>query len=1056
MRETLGNKFEVAKKRFANLEKRFNHDESLFDRYNAVMKEQIQAGIIEMCSDECFIGYVMPHREVLRDSSSSTKTRIVYDASSKSGTNASLNECLVSGENLNPKLIDVILKFREHKIAFCGDIARAFLQIEVTKSDRNYLCFLYYKNCDKTLPVTMYHFNRHCFGVTCSPFVLAATIKTHIKKYKEKHPLAYEMLNESLYVDDLFSGSSTIQDAFTLSSDAVSILKDANMNMRKFDTNSKELKNVWLNSNSDIETNEHSDNHLKVLGLVWNNSDDTLGIELHSLLSNLNENECTKRNVLHTAAKLFDPSGFISPFLIRIKCLLQELWQLGIGWDEVFTGQIKENFQNWCKEIKDLQNLKIPRYYFPDQIVIDNQDIQLHVFSDASLKSFGAVAYLRYKTSKGKFQTSFVISKSRVAPIKKLTLPRLELMGAIIASRIVKHLKGIFKDIKKVFCWSDSTIVLHWIKGSASKYKQFVANRVIEIQETTDPISWRHCSGKHNPADLLTRGLSSRDLITFIKWWHGPEWLRDAENLWPKVKEFENELVNSEVTSEYKSCVIVSSAIVQEKILDPGKFSCLRNLLRVTAWVVRFVNALKRKNAEKGPLTSDELTNAEMFWVRITQNDSYSNEITCLKNNKSLPRDSKLLCLNPFLDSNGILRVTGRLGKSTHLSTFEKHPIILPSKTKLTELLIWDSHKRVFHSGVSHTLVQVREKYWILKSRQTIKSVLSKCTICKRFNSSPGTQVIAPLPDIRVEQSAPFTIIGVDFAGPLFVKDTNAKQYILLITCAVTRSVHLELVGDMTTDTFLLAFRRFISRRGLCSVVISDNARTFKRAELEIKRIWNILNHPDVKNFYSFNGIKWQYIVERAAWWGGFYERMVRTVKTALRKTLGKSCLTVEQLLTVLIEIEGMINSRPITYVGSDTEEPTALTPAHFLLGKRITSLPSVRLHLDSNLSSRKCLIKSFNYRERLMRSFWTRWKNEYLLNLRSAHLSLVKNSSPFKVNDVILIKDDHLPRNFWKLGRIIELLPGRDGKVRACKVKTESTIIKRPVQLLYNLEIQD
>ncbi|GBM34821.1 hypothetical protein AVEN_208028-1 [Araneus ventricosus] len=411
--------------------------------------------------------------------------------------------------------------------------------------------------------------------------------------------------------------------------------------------------------------------------------------------------------------------------------------------------------------------------------------------------------------------------------------------------------------------------------------------------------------------------------------------------------EFENELVNSEVTSEYKSCVIVSSAIVQEKILDPGKFSCLRNLLRVTAWVVRFVNALKRKNAEKGPLTSDELTTAEMFWVRITQNDSYSNEITCLKNNKSLPRDSKLLCLNPFLDSNGVLRVTGRLGKSTHLSTFEKHPIILPSKTKLTELLIWDSHKSFPLWCVSYI--------------------------------SARTQVIAQFPDIRVEQSAPFTIIGVDFAGLLFVKDTNAKQYILLITCAVTRSVHLELVGDMTTDTFLLAFRRFISRRGLCSVVISDNARTFKRAELEIKRIWNILNHPDMKNFYSFTGIKWQYIVERATWWGGFYERMVRTVKTALRKTLDKSCLTVQQLLTVLIEIEGMINSRPITYVGSDTEEPTALTPAHFLLGKRITPLPSV--------------------------------------------------------NDVILIKDDHLPRNFWKLGRIIELLPGRDGKVRACKL---------------------
>ncbi|XP_055928674.1 uncharacterized protein LOC129959809 [Argiope bruennichi] len=555
---------------------------------------------------------------------------------------------------------------------------------------------------------------------------------------------------------------------------------------------------------------------------------------------------------------------------------------------------------------------------------------------------------------------------------------------------------------------------------------------------------------------MLTRGISSKDLITSESWWHGPEWLRNAENLWPKAKGFQYDSKEPEIASEFKSGVIINTAIVQEKIIDPEKFSCLLKLLRVTSWILRFVNTLKKKNVEKGPLTSEELSDAEMFWVRIVQNDCYSSEIQCLKNNKPLPRDSKLLCLNPFLDNNDVLRVTGKLGKTTHLSTYEKHPIILPPKAKLTALLIWESHKRVFHSGVSHTLVQIREKFWILKARQTIKSLLGKCTICKRFNSSPGNQVIAPLPDVRVEQSSPFTIIGVDFAGPLFVKDSINKQYILLITCAVTRSVHLELVGDLTTDTFLLAFRRFISRLGLCSVVVSDNARTFKRAELEIKLIWNVLNHADVKNFYSANGIKWNYIVERAAWWGGFYERMVRTVKTALRKTLGKSCLTVEHLLTVLTEIEGMINSRPITYVGSDTEEPIALTPAHFLLGKRVTSLPSVRLHLDSNLSSRKCLIKPFNYREKLMRSFWYRWKNEYLLNLRSAHSSFVKNISPFKVNDVVLIKDDHLPRNFWKLGKILELFPGRDGKVRACQVKTESSIIKRPVQLLYNLEIQD
>ncbi|GFQ98507.1 integrase catalytic domain-containing protein [Trichonephila clavata] len=338
-------------------------------------------------------------------------------------------------------------------------------------------------------------------------------------------------------------------------------------------------------------------------------------------------------------------------------------------------------------------------------------------------------------------------------------------MGVVIAAGLVKHLKRIFKDINRIVLWSDSMIVLYWIKSSASKFKPFVSNRISEIQENTDPVSWRHYSGKQNPADLLTRGITSRELINHEKWWHGPEWLKDSENLWDNLEVFES--IDSE-TVELKSSLIVNLTITHEKIIDPDKYSSLLKLLRVTAYIFRFVNALRRKDFEKGPLASEELFNAEIFWV-------------------------------------------------------------------LTELLIWESHNRVFHSGVSHTLVQVREKYWILKARQTIKSLLKKCIICKRFNSNPGNQVIAPLPDVRVTESPPFSVVGIDFAGPLFVKDSDAKQYILLITCAVTRSVHLELVGNMTTDTFLLAFRRFIARRGLFSLVISDNARTFKRAELELQ-----------------------------------------------------------------------------------------------------------------------------------------------------------------------------------------------------------------------------
>ncbi|GFQ65265.1 integrase catalytic domain-containing protein [Trichonephila clavata] len=257
-------------------------------------------------------------------------------------------------------------------------------------------------------------------------------------------------------------------------------------------------------------------------------------------------------------------------------------------------------------------------------------------------------------------------------------------MGAVIAARLVKYLKRIFKYINRIILWSVSTIVLYWIRGSATKFKPFVSNRILEIKENTEPVSWSHCSGKQNPTVLLTRGITSSDLINSEKLWHGPEWLKDSEYLWPNLEGFES--IGSE-TVELKSSLIVNLTITREKIIVPDKYSSLLKLLRVTAYIFRFVNALRRKDFEKGPLASEELFNAEIFWVKVTQNDFYSSEITCLKSDKPLQKDSKLLCLNPFLDDNHVLRVTGRLGKTTYLSANEKHPI-LPSKSRLTELLI--------------------------------------------------------------------------------------------------------------------------------------------------------------------------------------------------------------------------------------------------------------------------------------------------------------------------------------------------------------------------------
>ncbi|GFW85048.1 integrase catalytic domain-containing protein [Trichonephila clavipes] len=636
---------------------------------------------------------------------------------------------------------------------------------------------------------------------------------------------------------------------------------------------------------------------------------------------------------------------------------------------------------------------------------LKGNDLQLHIFCDASPRVFGAVAYFRYVTANDDIYTSFITAKSRVSPLKKLTLPRLELLGAVLASRILKYLTSKFKfPILKFFLWSDSSIALHWIKGKASNYKQFVSNRVIEIQSNSNPSDWHHCSGRENPADYVSRGANLETIINSQFWMHGPQWLRTTENNWPKSLNCDFSSIDPCESEE--QVFTFACELNTASIINLNKFSSLQKLLRVTSWVLRFVHNIRNRfNKRSNDLSTEEIDGAEKFWIQLVQIDAFAEEVNCLRARELLLKTSVILEFNPFLDSDELIRVGGRLQKSK-FSYLQKHPIILPVKHYFVNLMVLDSHEKVFHGGVSETLLEIRERFWLIKGRQTVKNILKKCLICKRFSSTSGVQVTAPLPALRVEQSAPFSVVGIDFGGPLYTKDEN-KHYIVLFTCAVTRALHLELVNNLTTETFLLALRRFISRR--------------------------------VKAFYASHKIYWQFIIERAPWWGGFYERLIRTVKLALRKTVGRATLFRDELETLLIEIEGVLNSRPLTYIFSEFNEPEPLTPSHMILGRRVNSLPPARLNFGSNLSNRKVLIKRFNYRERLLNMFWRKWSKEYICMLKSAHcVAPIGEIKEFKIDDVVLI-NEKFPRHFWKLGKVVDVFPSRDGKICSCKIKTQN-----------------
>lgn len=371
------------------------------------------------------------------------------------------------------------------------------------------------------------------------------------------------------------------------------------------------------------------------------------------------------------------------------------------------------------------------------------------------------------------------------------------------------------------------------------------------------------------------------------------------------------------------------------------------------------------------------------------------------------------------------------------------------------------------HNGVKDTLTELRSKFWLVKGRQTVKKLLHDCVTCRRYEGKAyKAPPPPPLPDFRVKTAPAFTFTGLDYAGPLYVKEakrkTEKKVWICLYTCCVTRAVHLDIVPDLTPEAFLRSFRRFTARRGLPSSIVSDNGTTFKSAS---KQITELMRSPGVKQYLAEKRVKWIFNLERAPWWGGLFERMVRSMKRCLKKTIGGAKLTYEELMTVTVEVEMILNSRPLSYVSSqEVDEP--LTPSHLLHGRRLLSLPDHRTtgdlsDPDVELSPTD-LSKRANHLSNVMNHFWHRWKNEYLIDLRDSHRHSGKssNSTPIAVGDIVVVHDEERPRGFWRLARVQDLITGADGLVRGATIRVKSknrrsSTLRRPIQLLYPLEIR-
>ena len=630
-------------------------------------------------------------------------------------------------------------------------------------------------------------------------------------------------------------------------------------------------------------------------------------------------------------------------------------------------------------------------------------------------------------------------------------------MGALIAARLCDFVVQALQPLSlSTYFWSDSQITLHWIKGD-KRTNTFVNHRVTEILRFSTP---GYCPTQDNPADLLTRGITSSQLKASRLWKHGPQWLL-LENNWPTWRfspSIEMQALAVTATSFSPSTNQQFSGTVHINcIIDIFTFSTLSRLLAVTSYVCRFIANCRKSPQERetGPLTPSEQHHALTTWVKQCQEEIYSRELTSMSS-QSTKRPPLVRQLRLFVDAHHLLRCGGRIHNAP-LSETAKFPLLLPPKHWLTSLIIRSVHVQLFHAGTNATLTAIRQKFWIPTARQRIKSLLRQCVTCRKHGGKPyQVPDPLPLPKIRTCASVPFTVTGIDFTGALYVRSNNTEEkvYICLFTCATSRAIHLEVVTDLTVETFLLAFRRFTGRRSLPQIVVSDNASTYLAAADELKQL---LQSKHLTEELGRKGVQWQFIPKRAPWYGGWWERLIGLTKMSLKKVLGRSKISLTVLQTLVVEVEAILNDQPLTHVSSDLDDNEPLTPAHLLHGHRITSLPHEYVEEqdlnDPTYGNNTDISQRAQLQAFLLNQFQARWKYEYLTSLREYHRTKGNNNQQIKSGDVVLMFDE-TPRSTWKLAIVEGLIMGKDGLTRAANIKTSQGRTNRPIAKLIPLEV--
>ncbi|XP_076658785.1 uncharacterized protein LOC143362467 [Halictus rubicundus] len=972
----VGESLSRARVLMSKVSRRLDRNAELREQYTDFMSEYIQLGHMYNAPASSAITFpvYLPHHPVIKESSSTTKPRVVFNASSPTSNTTTLNDHLLTGPKLQADISSIVTAWRIHPYVYKADLQKMFRQIRVSMEDQDYQRILWCSS-PQTEP-THYRLATVTYGTACAPLLANRVLLQLAEDEGAKFPRAQRIVRRNFYVDDAFFGAFSASTAKEIRDELIALMQKGGFTLHKWASNCATLFQGDRSANEahPIVNDPSNADQQKVLGISWHPVQDVFRFSF----SSHPPRAPTKRNVLSLIARLYDPLGWITPTVIQAKILMQDLWLSGIDWDDALPEELAAQWSSFTTSLPDVQHLLVPRWL---GIRDHGEECELHGFADASTRAYAAVVYLRLTGRVGPVKVIILATKSKVSPVKTLSVPRLELSAAVLLSRLMKRvIVDLDLQSAPVHAWSDSTVTLAWLSKHPATWQTFVANRVAEVHSNLPNAKWHYVMSQDNPADCASRGLTPTELRDHSLWWNGPAWLQSPSAVWP-------------ITPIQDSSVPLPERrlhFVQAELADPPPpplaklpdiVSSWSKLLRITGIIFRFRDRLQRRGT-----TRSYCDIAKEFWAKCLQTAFYAAELKALRKGVPIPRASPLRRLNPILHEHGIIRVGRRL-RHAPLSDTARHPMVLPQH-RVFELVCRHCHARCLHAGTQLTLEMLRREFWMISARKLVKTAVRQCVTCVRQRAATPQQLMGDLPPERVSPTRSFTNTGVDYAGPYLVRTTKGrghkahKAYLALFICLSSRAIHLELVRPGKSTEF--------------------------------------------REDTSIDSISWRFIPPGAPHFGGIWEAGVKSVKGHLKRVLGDQTLTYEEFSTLLCQIEACLNSRPLAPISDDPDDLDYLTPGHFLVGCPLLALPERSAH-----DAQPNLLTRWKRVQHMLEHFWRRWRDEYLHHLQQRG-KWNKRVPNFRSGSLVILRQPNLPPTKWKLARVVECHPGQDASYYA------------------------